>query len=225
MSCQNRSGSRSLWRWVWRPESARNRLVALAARNLLAQAAAVQRRVRAQLTDGDAADDLYHEAIELVGRTRVPRTASNRRKVRRQPVNPGAELTRQEEQIAQLARARCANPELGDELFLSARTMESQPRNIFTKLGISSRPRTGRGPHSPLPDLRCRELNTEEPLQLLANNSAGAVINRASTSATRIAPRSRRCSCRDFLRPRRFPLRCRFGAVSGHPHDRGVGRP
>jgi DNA-binding CsgD family transcriptional regulator len=48
-------------------------------------------------------------------------------------------LTPQEHQIAQLARTRRTNPEIGAELFLSARTVEWHLRNIFTKLGISSR--------------------------------------------------------------------------------------
>ncbi len=50
-----------------------------------------------------------------------------------------AELTPQEHQIAQLARTRRTNPEIGAELYLSARTVEWHLQNIFTKLGISSR--------------------------------------------------------------------------------------
>jgi DNA-binding CsgD family transcriptional regulator/tetratricopeptide (TPR) repeat protein len=53
--------------------------------------------------------------------------------------DPGAELTPQEHQIAQLARTRRTNPEIGAELFLSARTVEWHLRNIFTKLAVSSR--------------------------------------------------------------------------------------
>ncbi|MGO9652197.1 helix-turn-helix domain-containing protein, partial [Mycobacterium sp.] len=52
---------------------------------------------------------------------------------------PGVELTPQEHQIAQLARTRRTNPEIGAELFPSARTVEWHLRNIFTKLGIGSR--------------------------------------------------------------------------------------
>ncbi len=50
-----------------------------------------------------------------------------------------AELTPQEHQIAQLARTRRTNPEIGAELYLSARTVEWHLQNIFTKLGIGSR--------------------------------------------------------------------------------------
>ncbi|OBG28537.1 AAA family ATPase [Mycobacterium sp. 852002-51057_SCH5723018] len=53
--------------------------------------------------------------------------------------DPSAELTPQEHQIAQLARTRRTNPEIGAELFLSARTVEWHLHNVFAKLAISSR--------------------------------------------------------------------------------------
>jgi DNA-binding CsgD family transcriptional regulator len=53
--------------------------------------------------------------------------------------DPGADLTPQEHQIAQLARTRRTNAEIGALVFLSARTVEWHLRNIFSKLGISSR--------------------------------------------------------------------------------------
>jgi DNA-binding CsgD family transcriptional regulator len=142
---------------------------------------------RALVAEGDAADDHYREAIELLGRTRLashlPRARLNygewlravdRRdeareqlrlshdafaamgangfaerarielhatgeKVRRRTGSGSADLTPQEEQIAQLARQRRTNPEIGAELFLSARTVEWHLRKIFAKLEIKSR--------------------------------------------------------------------------------------
>ena len=48
-------------------------------------------------------------------------------------------LTAQEEQIARLARDGLSNPQIGVQLFLSARTVEWHLGKMFTRLGISSR--------------------------------------------------------------------------------------
>ena len=50
-----------------------------------------------------------------------------------------ASLTGRELEIARLVVDRRTNPEIAGELFLSIKTVESHMRNIFRKLGASSR--------------------------------------------------------------------------------------
>ena len=67
---------------------------------------------------------------ELLAAGATPRTRS---------IKTRDHLTAQESQIARLARDGLSNPEIGAQLFLSARTVEWHLGKVFSKLGISSR--------------------------------------------------------------------------------------
>jgi DNA-binding CsgD family transcriptional regulator len=147
----------------------------------------IEARSRALLTDGPEAEDLYREAINQLGRSRVVvhharaqliygewlrrehRRVDARKQlkaayaafdamgaqafaeraqrellatgetVRKRTADTRDQLTPQEAQIARLARDGLTNPEVGEQLFLSHRTVEWHLRKVFTKLGISSR--------------------------------------------------------------------------------------
>jgi ATP/maltotriose-dependent transcriptional regulator MalT len=97
------------------------------------------RRVDARTQLRPAFDAFASMGANAFGERARRELAATGEKVRKRRVDPGAELTPQEEQIAQLARERRTNPEIGAQLFLSARTVEWHLRKIFTKLNISWR--------------------------------------------------------------------------------------
>ncbi len=95
---------------------------------------------------GDARAQLRtaHEAFVAIGMEAFAESARGElsatgESVRKRSDETRDQLTPQEEQIARLARDGLSNPEIGAQLFLSARTIEWHLRKVFAKLGISSR--------------------------------------------------------------------------------------
>jgi DNA-binding CsgD family transcriptional regulator len=170
-----------------RAAAAAGQLAEIAAASATDWAHAAAARSRALLANGDAAEQLYREAIELLSRTRMAAHLArarlsygewlrreNRRVDARDQLRPAfeaftamgagsfadrtqrelqatgetvhtraegarAELTPQEEQVAQLARQGRTNSEIGEQLFIGARTVEWHLRKVYTKLDITSR--------------------------------------------------------------------------------------
>ena len=87
---------------------------------------------------------LAHETFASIGlegfaeRARRELLATGRT-ARRRVVETRDDLTPQEQQIAVLARDGLSNPEIGERLFLSRRTVEWHLRHVFAKLGIQCR--------------------------------------------------------------------------------------
>lgn len=96
---------------------------------------------------GDARDQLViaHDAFRDMGlsgfaeRARRELSAISKRRTRRYLDDPAIRFTSQEWQIARLAEHGFSNREIGARLFLSPRTIEWHLRNVFSKVGVSSR--------------------------------------------------------------------------------------
>jgi len=85
-----------------------------------------------------------HEMLAVIGMEAFAERARRElfatgEKVRKRSAETRDQLTPQEEQIARLARDGMSNPEIGERLFLSPRTVEWHLRKVFAKLGISAR--------------------------------------------------------------------------------------
>jgi DNA-binding CsgD family transcriptional regulator len=99
----------------------------------------VNRRVAAREHLGAAFEMFSRMGAEAFAeRTRRELIAAGK-KVRKEPVNTGDELTAQEAQIARLAGEGLTNQEIGAQLFISTHTVEWHLRKVFVKLGITSR--------------------------------------------------------------------------------------
>jgi len=85
-----------------------------------------------------------HDLLTAIGMTAFAERARRELiatggKVRKRSAETREQLTPQEEQIARMACDGRTNPEIGAQLFLSARTVEWHLRKIFAKLSIGSR--------------------------------------------------------------------------------------
>jgi DNA-binding CsgD family transcriptional regulator len=106
-------------------------------------------RLQDRRTDAREQLRIAHDMLTAIGaeafaeRARTELAAAGET-VRRHTAETRASLTAQEASIARLAVAGRTNPEIGAQLFLSARTVEWHLRKVFGKLGISSRRDLGR---------------------------------------------------------------------------------
>jgi DNA-binding CsgD family transcriptional regulator len=114
----------------------------------------IDARCRALLSEGEAAERHYREAISrlssafemfdamgmeaFAGRARAELRATGERAHARGPGAPDA-LTPQEAQIARMVAGHLTNREIAARLFISASTVEYHLRKIFRKLDVTSR--------------------------------------------------------------------------------------
>jgi DNA-binding CsgD family transcriptional regulator/tetratricopeptide (TPR) repeat protein len=101
-------------------------------------------RRQGRRVDARAQLRIAHEMLDAMGMAAFADRAGHEllatgQTVRKRTAETVSTLTPQEAHIARLARDGRTNPEIGAQLFLSARTVEWHLRKVFGKLGISSR--------------------------------------------------------------------------------------
>ncbi|MCW2936798.1 MAG: ATP-dependent transcriptional regulator, MalT-like, LuxR family [Actinomycetia bacterium] len=111
-----------------------------------------KRRVDARAQLRTAHEMLHTMGVEAFAERAGRELAAAGETVRKWAAEPPGRLTPQELQIARLARDGRTNPEIGVQMFLSARTVEWHLSNVFTKLGIGSRRELRAAPALRIPD-------------------------------------------------------------------------
>jgi len=97
------------------------------------------RRIDARNQLRSAFDELASLGAEAFAERARRELQATGEKVRKRGENTRADLTPQEEEIAQLAREGRTNAEIGAQLFIGGRTVEWHLRKVFAKLDINSR--------------------------------------------------------------------------------------
>jgi DNA-binding CsgD family transcriptional regulator len=97
------------------------------------------RRVEARVQLRSAFDALASMGAEAFAERARRELQATGEKVRKRSEDTRADLTPQEEEIAQLARDGRTNQEIGAQLFIGRRTVEWHLRKVFAKLDINSR--------------------------------------------------------------------------------------
>jgi DNA-binding NarL/FixJ family response regulator len=120
-------------------EAALSRLLAGRALGMAGETelAVAELEMAAERSEGAGAERSFHEAereLRRLGQARHRRTRAGR------AGGVGVEtLTERELEVARLVVDRRTNPQIAAELFLSQKTVETHLRNLFHKLGVSSR--------------------------------------------------------------------------------------
>jgi DNA-binding CsgD family transcriptional regulator len=83
--------------------------------------------------------DAAHDAARAEATLRELGIRRGRRGPRRRPQLGWASLTPTEHRVVELVAAGLSNPQIGERLFVSRRTVQTHLAHVFTKLGISSR--------------------------------------------------------------------------------------
>ena len=97
------------------------------------------RRIEARVQLRSAFDALASMGAEAFAERARRELQATGEKVRKRSEDTRADLTPQEEEIAQLAHEGLTNTEIGAQLFIGRRTVEWHLRKVFAKLDISSR--------------------------------------------------------------------------------------